>query len=184
MPSTSTPKIKGIEVLNLVKALRLDKERAFAVLPKRLHHYLEERILVSTWYPEEDQLGLIQAMGALMPAGAEPWVMMGRSTGHSNLTGLYKHLLQPDNPERTLAFVSVFWRNAHDTGEMTAAQEAPGRAVVRLRGYALPSREMCGIIRGYLSEIVAMSGGKSVTAKHVQCVKDRAVDCAWQLTWS
>jgi hypothetical protein len=36
-------------MLTAVKALRVDRERARAVLPPSLHRYLDERLLVSSW---------------------------------------------------------------------------------------------------------------------------------------
>jgi hypothetical protein len=183
MPDTKVPNIKGTEVLNLVKVLRMSRERALELLPARLHHYLEERILVSSWYPEEDQLGLVRALVAMMPRGGDPWSTIGRSTAQTNLSGLYRNQVTHGDPERTLGIVGVFWRNAHDTGEMSATLEARGGATVRLRGFARPSKEMCGIVSGYLAEIVSVSGGKNVSVSHTRCVLEAAPECAWQIAW-
>jgi hypothetical protein len=184
MPDTKVPNIKGTEVLNLVKVLRMSRERALKLLPARLHHYLEQRILVSSWYPEEDQLGLLRAMVAMLPPDGDPWLTIGRSTAQTNLSGLYRNQVTHGDPERTLRIVGTFWRNAHDTGEMSSTLEEPGKVTVRLRGFARPSKEMCRIVRGYLWEIVSVSGGKDVSVSHGPCVLEGAPECAWQIAWA
>jgi hypothetical protein len=184
MPGPKTPKIKGTEVLNAVKALRMSRERALALLPKHLHHYLDEQILISTWYPEDDELALLRALVAIVRFGDDPWFTMGRATGQTNLRGVYRNQIIVGDPGRTLRVVGAFWRNAHDTGEMSATFDGERKATAVLRGYARPAKEICGVVRGFLFEMVSLSGGKEVSVTHPRCVIDGAPDCAWQVSWS
>ena len=43
-------------------------------MPSRYHHYLDDRILVSSWYPEADQLELLRAVSFLLPGTPDPWM--------------------------------------------------------------------------------------------------------------
>ena len=184
MPKPDVPNCKGTDVLNAVKWLRLNRERALAMLPPRLHHYLEDRILVSSWYPEEDQFGLLKVIAALMPAGGpDPWVLMGRATANTNLTSLYRNQLRVGDPERTLTFASAFWRNGHDTGELSITSDGPTRLIGRLRGYRRPSRELCKIVSGYFLELVKLSAQKEGSVVHSACALDGASDCLWTVSW-
>jgi hypothetical protein len=41
-------KAKGTVVVEVVKTLRRNRERALELLPEKLHHYLQERIVVAS----------------------------------------------------------------------------------------------------------------------------------------
>jgi hypothetical protein len=172
-----------MNVVNVVKMLRMQRERSLAALPPKLHTYLEERILVSSWYPEQDQLGLLRALASMMPRTPDPFIAMGRGTARSDLTGIYKHQLREGDVARTLAFVGALWRNAHDTGEMTMAAEGPRTATVRLRDYGAVSNEMCRVCTGYFQELVVLAVGKRGEATHVECRVDGAPVCTWRIEW-
>src|SRR5262245_28111551 len=120
------PKTKGAHVLNAVKTLRKNRERALAVLPPHLHKYLEQRILPSSWYPLEDQLELLRAIASFMAATPDPWITIGRATAQMDLTGIYRNHVRADDPEQTLAAGAAIWRSTHDTGEVSTHRERPG----------------------------------------------------------
>ena len=185
MRNPKQAKVKGTNMLSAVKALRMAREQARAVLPPALHHYLEERILVSSWYPELDLMGLLAALGTLLPAGGgDPFVFMGRTTAREHLAGIYRGHVRAGDLERTLRSGTALWRNYHDTGALTAELESPQQAIVRLRDFAATSREFCRILTGYFTELVEQAGGKSVTATKLACSLDGAPDCQWRLSWS
>jgi hypothetical protein len=184
MGDPKQPKVKGTNMLSAVKALRAGRESARAVLPTRLHHYLEERILVSSWYPESDLMGLLATLGKLMPAGNDPFVFMGRTTAREHLAGVYRAHVRPGDLERTLRSGALLWRNYHDTGELTTEFDAPFQAIVRLRDFAATSREFCRLLTGYFTELLDQAGGKTVNVKKLACTLDLAPDCQWRLTWS
>jgi len=176
-------KVKGVNMLTAVKALRIDRERARAVLPPSLHRYLEERVLVSTWYPETDLLGLLVALGAILPAAPDPFAFMGRHTAHEHLSGIYRGHLRPGQLEQMLAGAGPLWRNYHDTGDMSATIEAPQRARLQLAGFAATSREFCRLLTGYFTELAVCSGAVDVRVTKSECTLDGADACRWRLTW-
>jgi hypothetical protein len=175
--------IKGTNVVNAVKILRTQRERARAALPARLHSYLEERILVSSWYPEEDQLELLRALATLMPRVPDPFVVMGRGTARSDLTGIYKQHLRVGDVERTLVFAGALWRNAHDTGEMSTERSGPNALIVRLGDYGAVSSEMCRVCTGYFTEVVQLAEDKRAEVTHDECRVTRAAICTWRIRW-
>ena len=183
MRGTDVPKVKGTNMLSACKALRAIKEQARPVLPPHLHRYLEERILVSSWYPEVDLMGLLDALGKLTNA-ADPFAFMGRHTAREHLAGIYRGHLRPGDLERTLMSATALWRNYHDTGDMSSVVEAPYRALLRLRDFAAASREFCRLLSGYFSELAEQAGGKQVKVTKLDCVLDGAVECRWRMTWS
>jgi hypothetical protein len=177
--------VKGTNMLSAVKALRVAREQARAALPSRLHHYLEERILVSSWYPESDLMDLLSTLGKMMPAGGgDPFVFMGRTTAREHLAGIFRGHVRADDVERTLRSGATLWRNYHDTGTLTVELDAPRQAIVRLRDFAATSREFCRILTGYFTELVDQAGGKDITVTKLDCYVDLAPDCQWRVTWT
>jgi hypothetical protein len=177
------PRIKGINVVNAVKMLRTQSDRARAVLPARLHSYLEQRILVSSWYPEEDQLELLRALASLMPRSPDPFIVMGRGTARSDLTGIYQKQLRRGDVERTLVFAGALWRNAHDTGEMSTERNGTNAVTVRLRDYGAVSSEMCRVCTGYFVELVQLAEDKRAEVTHDECRVTGAAVCTWRIRW-
>lgn len=178
-------RVKGVNILALVKMLRAaGRERAAALLPASLHNYLDERILVSNRYPEEDHVGLLRALAQLMPPAPDPWLVLGRGSARADLNGLYRAHLRPGDPRRTLESAPALWRNYHDTGDMTASFGGPHEATLRLRAFVAPARELCLINIGYFTELVTMAGGRDARCAEVGCVVLGAVECSWTVTWS
>jgi hypothetical protein len=176
-------KVKGVNVLTAVKALRASREQAAQLLPPSLHRYLEERVLVSMWYPEDDLLALLRALGAMLPPTPDPFAFMGRHTAREHLGGIYRGHLRPGELERMLSSAAVLWRNYHDTGDMHAEIEPPRSAILSLRDFAATSREFCRLLNGYFFELALQSGARDVVVTKVGCALDGAEACRWRLSW-
>ena len=178
---------KGSQILNAVKVLRGQRERALELLPPRMHYYLQDRIMASSWYPLEDHVELLRAITAMIsPSGPSDaaWQLMGRGTARMDLTGLYKTQLRRDDAEGTMRWMAVMWKNAYDTGEVRVQLVGPGRANVHLRGFALRTREICGICTGYIIESVSLAIDREPDVKHVSCRGLGGNECAWTVSWS
>jgi uncharacterized protein (TIGR02265 family) len=178
---------KGAHVINAVKVLRQDKERALKFLPPHLHKYLQERLLPSSWYPLEDHLVLLRAVAQLfMPPGVDPWVAMGRGTARMDLTGngIYKAHIRPGDPARTLMAMTAIWRSVHDSGEVVATSDGPHHWVMTMQGYSVKAIEICTICEGYLAEAATIAGGVDVRVRHTACICKGSSECVWQVSWS
>ena len=177
-------RIKGVSMLNAVKALRGEKEKARQLLPQHLHCYLDERIMVSGWYPEEDQLELIRALAQVLPAsGTDVYEFMGRFTAQHDLAGLYGHMLRPGDPEGTLRRAAAIWQSYHDSGRLTVAFTGPGMARLTITGYGLPSSEMCRLLLGWYGELVRITGAHDVEIAEMQCRNRNDPACVWEVKW-
>lgn len=181
----AVPSVKGANVVAAVKMLRANRERAVALLPPKLHHYLDARIIVSSWYPEADQLELLRAVSFLLPGTPDPWMTIGRIAARGDLSDLYRSLVRrSDDLKDALRTFSSLWRTFHDSGELKLSLEAPGRAIASLRGYAAPAREMCRVIGGYVTEVGSVATGREIRTVKLGCALDGAPECSWRLTWS
>ena len=63
---------KGTSIVEIVKFLRTRRDDALQALPAAVHHYLDDRVLESAWYPEEDLVALVGAMVETLDAPARP----------------------------------------------------------------------------------------------------------------
>jgi len=179
-------KAKGTTLVALVKFLRSQRERALAALPPTLHAYLDERIQASSWYPEADLLNLIRVMVAMIPGPREAVLaQLGVALAREHLEGIYGHLkLDASGDPATLARrCFALWGSQHDTGTFRIEVERPGRALLEVRDYALPSAEMCGILTGYLGESLRLGAAANVRVVKQACRLAGDDVCNWSAEW-
>lgn len=176
-------KIKGATIVDSVRFLRRHKDEAHRHLPPALHHYLSERVLVASWYPEEDLVPLVRAMARIQ---GEPeqgfFVKVGRLSAQAHSQGIYRHLVRVEReslPRRAF----VLWSSQHDSGSMEMQSQQPGSVRVVLRDFALPSREFCLINGGYIAATFEISGCLRVRVEKQSCAVDGAPECSWLATW-
>lgn len=154
-----------------------------SVLPPELHHYLEARILVASWYPESDFLALLKAQAQIL-GGPSVLEQMGEVGARFDLTGLYKNLVRPSDPAGTLKNGAGLWRNYHDSGQMAMTSPGPRSVRVELRDYPIVDGDLCRLNTGYFAEGMRIAGGSDVEVRHVACTSRGDPFCAWEASWS
>jgi hypothetical protein len=176
-------KVKGTNLIGAVKALRKSKAHGLKALPPALHHYLEERVIVTEWYPEADLILLMRAMAPLLAdVKGDPFELLGRAAVRDHMGGVYQQLLKGDRMSLARR-VGVMWQAQHDTGKLNLVGNRPGRARYELEGYATPSREMCSTLTGYISEALVQSGFAAVQIDKLHCVLNGHPKCVWDCRW-
>jgi len=177
------PKTKGASILDSVKYLRRHKDEARKHLPPALHHYLSERVLAASWYPEEDLVPLVRAMARIEGVPDTTFFeKAGRLSAQGHAQGVYKHLAAGDRDSLTRRAL-VLWSSQHDTGAMEMEADSGGKVRVALRGFGLPSREMCALTGGYIAATFEVSGCKDVRTEKQSCAVDGAPACTWLVSW-
>jgi hypothetical protein len=178
-------KTKGTTIVGLVKFLRRQREAAATALPGHLLHYLDERVHVSTWYPEQDLLDLARVVAPMLAASVEhPYEAMGRVSAREHLGGSYAHLFEAvGDPLAIPARAFALWASMHDSGRLDTVVEPPDAVRVELSEFALPSREMCGIVGGYLAETLRVVGFAAPRAEKIACRLDGAPRCGWRCSF-
>ena len=74
---------------------RAPRRRARDVLPPELHHYLDERIRTSAWYPERDLVELIRAIARLVTGPIDQALeIMGERGARAQHVGVYGDLIR------------------------------------------------------------------------------------------
>jgi len=173
-------KAKGTVLVDIVKALRKNKDRARGLLPPKLAHYLEERIVIASWYPLEDYIALLRVAGKVLPSdGTSVFEMMGRAAARSHMEGTYSRLKNKANRQATFTLLA----SMYDSGEMKVMDRTPGRAALEYRGFAIPTREVCETFTGYNLERMTLLGFEDARVRHVACRAEGAQTCRWELWW-
>jgi hypothetical protein len=176
-------KVKGAAIVDSVRFLRRHKDEARKHLPEALHHYLGERVLAASWYPEEDLVPLVRAMARIQRVSDAVWFeKAGRLSAQAHAHGVYKHLAAGDRDSLTRRAL-VLWSSQHDTGEMEMEAEASGKVRVALRNFGLPSREFCTLNAGYIAATFELSGCEGVIVEKQSCCVDHAPACTWLVSW-
>lgn len=189
---SGVPQIKGVAMLNAIRALRsMDKDRARQLLPAGLHRYLEdERILAVAWYPEAEMLELNRALAQLLRPtlrGATveaTYVHMGYLVGQIDLTKTYASLQRGGLDSELVQRMAAGWKQYHDTGSLFASVEAK-RVRFELREYGLPTQELCWIQRGWFVAYLerALGAGQAAVVES-QCRQRGASSCIWEGSWT
>lgn len=176
---------KGTSIVEIVKFLRTRRSEAQQALPAGVHHYLDDRILESAWYPEEDLVAMVAAMVELQDAPAEDTLAsLGAEAMQRNRSGAYAHLFQQHQGERVLRVAGVLWKAMHDTGKLCLVRDAVGRGRCELIDFVNPSGEMCGILVGYAHALLELTGYREIQASQECCLLQGDDCCAWSFTWS
>ncbi len=176
-------RIKGANLVDVVKGLRKLGSQGRAALPAHLTHYLDDRILMSSWYPEHEVLELMRIyVNLTSPGKPEAWEFIGRLSAHVQMRDTYKHLLESREPARIVKHANVIWQSHHDTGEVTVEMSDEPLAYLTLRGHQALCSEWCAIMAGYCAGMIEAAGAKNPRCRLASC--DFKVKMArWKLSW-
>ena len=122
---------KGAVLLGPIKFLRKRCDAARELLPESLHHYLEQDIRLSGWYPETDFVELIRASARLMPGELDAAIEQMGVVGARAHAEFYGDLRPRGSGSSSRVF--ALWSTQFDAGAMRRTGGAP-RARVELQG--------------------------------------------------
>ena len=160
-------KIKGTGISTVVRLLR--EHHRSPVLPDPLQQYFDQRVLVASWYPEEDFLALLQVLVQSAPsAEKEPWRWMGRSVANIDLTQVYSTMVQKGSPIGTLQRLPRLWRLYHDSGRADVGLIDEGRAQIQVADYGYADESFCQWMKGYLGEMLRIGGARKSVVKSLR----------------
>jgi len=166
-------------LVGAVKYLRQRRAEAIETLPPELHHYLDEHIRTSAWYPERDMLELIRATARLVTGPTDQVLEIMGETSARGHAEVYGDLLTGSSTSRAFAL----WSTQHDTGELRMTEEAPNRVRMEIVGYEDPSREMCLVTQGYFKGVLLMNGYSDLAVEKISCRIWGDDRCTWRASW-
>ena len=159
------PSQKGTSVLPVVLALR-EHPGGRSLVPYHLQRkYLDEPILVSGWYPEQDYWLLIDALVKTVDpatAGGDVWRYFARFSAQRDIGGVYRSFAQGDaaEPEGFFRRAVRLWGQYHDTGKLEVVGSRPetNAVVMRLAGFFIPIEGFVRLQGYYLEEFGRLVG--------------------------
>jgi hypothetical protein len=172
--------MKGTGIVGIVRGLRAEREAALGLLPAPLHHYLEQRVVVTAWYPETDYVQLMNAL--LRVYKRQTWESAGAMAAREALQGVYRNIVVAGQVEQTAQRMRVNWRNYHDTGDLTVALR-PGLVQVTVTDYCLVSSDVCLLNQGYFATILELAGAEVTARRKLRCRAAGDSLCVWEYAW-
>ena len=172
---------KGATLLGTVKFLRRHRDAAHALVPPELHHYLQEEIRPSAWYPTPHFRELLRAAVALVPGDRDTALERYGEAGAREHAALYGDLIF--NLTDSAPRLFVLWSMQHDTGSMTLIRKSPTKAYIELRDFEDRERDFCRVTTGYVREGLSMNDFADVVIAETACQLDGAERCVWQASW-
>lgn len=174
---TTSGNIKGTGIISVVRALRARRDAALRALPAGLHHYLDARVTISSWYPESDYVALMVAF--LSVYRGLTWHSAGETAAREALTGVYRNIVVPGDVGETARRMRVNWRNYHDTGLLSVELE-PSLVRVHVQDYCLVSSDVCRLNEGYFGVLLGLAGNPITSSHKLRCTVRGDAECVWQ----
>jgi hypothetical protein len=145
----------------LVKMLRAARKAGrLENLDPEVARLLEERVIVTAWYPFDHFLKLlIVAHQRLADGSDEAARKMGDMAASEMLLGLHKSFLSHGDPARTLTALERVWGRYFDFGTLTVHPEVSGARVI-IAGYEDMVRTHGNLLIGWARTAVALSGAE------------------------
>jgi len=173
------PRHKGTGLLPIVKALKHHPAGPAAV-PTELKYYLDDHVVSSEWYPEQDYHVLLQVLAELVAKDeriGDVWEFFGKAAAQRDLmgaqslvptrsridvAGIYRNFIGSESTSIYSLFVRLgkLWSLYHDTGTMSAARSSSEPMCVRVRvtHFVFPSRGIEDIQMAYCHEYARLTG--------------------------
>lgn len=189
------PQHKGTGLIPIVAGLRAHPN-VREELPPHLHRYLDEAVLPSAWYPEEDYVALLEAFAAKVDpaaAGGNVWAFIGRVAAQRDLagdqdslpppsrtmaSGLYRQFVKAEPADAPAFFLRAtkLWQLYRDTGHLEVFRGSGTDVVVlRLSGYEFSLPRLVDVQTAYFLEFAKLSGLK-MEARAVPTTKRDTTD--------
>ena len=175
--------IKGVGLLTPVKVLRANRERALEVLPRHLHSYLHEKILITNWYPDDDFMGLIRALIEVIPdPGTDVWEWIGHYAARGDFVDIYSAMIVRGRPAETLRRYPRTWRLYHDDGVVKVKVRRNG-AKLLISQYLVTLEEFCRLQTGHFVKVLELAEARDVKVRNTR-VASGLEPASWDVSWS
>lgn len=186
--SPNTPVAKGSTVRGTMAFVR-DKFGAAALaevrasLPDATLRVLDH-VSATDETPYGHLVTLWEAVDRAIGSAAAEWAEEGGAYSIDSVgVQLYGGILKKATPQAFLTQSISLFRLYYHPGDITAVEDAPGRAILRLIDFDPITRLFCRRQTGGLRRAVELAGGESARVRHVRCSIEGDAFCEWQLEW-
>jgi uncharacterized protein (TIGR02265 family) len=155
-------KVKGSMMMFVVKGIRaFGADHVEHLLTDEDRRYLTQTILPINWYPFESYKRLLDSLVTVVARGSSHTVRQwGRDYGSTILGGVYRSVVIPGNPLRSLASYEQRFASFYDFGSLEVRDTGPGGAEVEIRDFDTSWEPIYHLIAGWLERTVELAGGR------------------------
>ena len=134
------------------------KAGRLGILDAEIAKLLEQRVIITSWYPFEHFMQLLLVAHQRLTDGSDEAARkLGDMAASEMLHGLHKSFLTPDDPSRTLTALERMWGRYFDFATLTVHPEVSGARVV-IAGYEDMVRAHGNLLVGWARTAVSLSG--------------------------
>lgn len=145
---------------------------------------LEERLLVSEWYPFEPFERLLCAVHTqLLGGGDEAAIRLGEKWAEEMLNSIHNMFLVKGDPMRTIRGMARLWDMYFDFGRVSVTNEDVDAVEIVVEGY--PSMTRCHgmVLLGWLRAGLALSGADLIDVHMERTPWESAGELAVRAAW-
>ena len=164
----ATRRAKGVNLIELVKLLRIERKAGrLGSLSADDEALLDERILVSSWYPVEQFWRLLGLAHERVLGGSEPkTIELGRQGARRVMGGVHSAFVSHDDLARGIKSFARGWSTYFDFGTVECALE-PDRVRIVIQGYPDMPRAHALTTLGWYEVALEMMSFESAKAEVV-----------------
>ena len=155
--------VKGSMMMFVVKGVRAaGPEHFYPLLTDEDRRFLTQRILPINWYPFDNYKRLFDSLVSVVARGNTQTVRQwGRDYGSAILEGVYRSVIIPGNPHRSLKNYEQRFGSFYDFGKLEVTETGPGSAELEIRNFDPSWTAIYEMISGWLERTVELAGGKN-----------------------
>lgn len=141
-------------------------------------------VLPFRWYPYVHALEVDRRI-IEGPMDGQPELMkdFGSWIAKHDLASVYKILFKLGTPGFILKRANIAYSTFVRGGTMQSQLDTPTSGTLTLRGCVFPAYFCRYGLAGWMTGGLEMSGARSVSVEHTQCVHDGADLCHWAVSW-
>lgn len=164
-----------------VKTLRTMRARSERVLEPELLPFLDEKVLPSNWYDEDDFMGLLEALVRILPPQLDIWEWVGAAGAEADFTTVYSAFVQKGRPEFAISRYPRIWRLYHDNGGLEVKLDRD-RGTIDGTGYMLQNPNFARLQAGHFRRLLELGGARDVAVRLVRPATGSSPG-RWDLAW-
>ena len=163
-PKPTQRRAKGITIIPLLRHLHMSLRGGKKIaLTARDEALLEQRLIVSDWYPFELWMRLLELQAEIADHDLTVAVELGRRGAMELIGSVHRSFVSVNDPHRTLRALSRMWSRYFDFGEVDVADRGTDGAVITLVGYSDMPPWYAHMVAGWIVGLVELAGAKVVT---------------------
>jgi len=153
---------RGAAFLETLKTLKLAMRSGLELdLTPEERSWLDQRVLVSGWYPYERFVWLTEMLHERVMGGTErAAIKMGRLAADALLTGVHSRFIYPGDVHRSFRSAKTSWTRYFDFGEVEVEAIGSQEVEVQIHGYEFVPLVHELLLQGWARAVVELSGAR------------------------